>query len=102
MTKSTTLGCLAAAGLATALLDGGSVVAQQPQQPATQTQAPAAEREPLTRAPNRRADEGRGPFKTLAIRGAILIDGTGAPPHGPVDVIVQGNRITAVRSAGTP
>ena len=37
----------------------------------------------LTPAPNRRADEGRGPFKTLVIRGVMLIDGTGAPPTGP-------------------
>src|SRR5262245_19389157 len=61
-----------------------------------------ADRDPLTPAPDRRANEGQGPFKTLAIRGAILIDGTGAPPQGPVDVIVQGNRISAIRSAGTP
>jgi imidazolonepropionase-like amidohydrolase len=46
--------------------------------------------------------EGLGPFKTLAIRGVMLIDGTGAPPQGPMDIIVSGNRITAVRSAGTP
>ena len=32
----------------------------------------------------------------------MLIDGTGAPPRGPVDIVVAGNRITAVRSAGTP
>jgi imidazolonepropionase-like amidohydrolase len=56
----------------------------------------------LKGAPDRRADEGKGPFKTLAIRGAMLIDGTGAPPTGPVDVTVSGNRITSVRSAGTP
>ena len=36
------------------------------------------------------------------IRGAMLIDGTGAPPRGPVDIVVEGNRIAAVRSAGTP
>jgi imidazolonepropionase-like amidohydrolase len=71
----------------------------RPQSPGAQT---PAEREPLTPGPARRADEGRGPFKTLVIRGAILIDGTGAPPVGPVDIIVEGNRIQAVRSAGTP
>ena len=59
-------------------------------------------REPLAAASNRRADEGKGPFKTLAIRGVMLIDGTGAPPQGPVDVIVENNRITSIRSAGTP
>jgi imidazolonepropionase-like amidohydrolase len=32
----------------------------------------------------------------------MLVDGTGAPPQGPVDVVVSGNRIASVRSAGTP
>ena len=64
--------------------------------------APPPAREPLNRAPARRSDEGRGPFKTLVMRGAILIDGTGAPPVGPVDIVVEQNRIAAVRSAGTP
>jgi imidazolonepropionase-like amidohydrolase len=67
-----------------------------------QPQAPPAERDPLNPAPARRADEGRGPFATLVIRSAILIDGTGAPPIGPVDIIVNHNRIQAVRSAGIP
>src|SRR4029079_11151718 len=42
------------------------------------------------------------PFKTLVIRGVTLIDGTGAPPRGPVDIVVEGNRIASIRSAGTP
>ena len=46
--------------------------------------------------------EGEGPFKRLIIRGAILIDGTGAPPRGPVDIVVEGNKITRVASVGTP
>ncbi len=58
--------------------------------------------ESLKAAPNRRADEGKGPFKTLVIRGATLIDGTGAPPQGPVDIVIAGNRIASVRGAGTP
>ena len=58
--------------------------------------------ESLKPAPARRSDEGRGPFKTLVIRGATLVDGTGAPPQGPVDIVVSGNRISAIRSAGTP
>jgi imidazolonepropionase-like amidohydrolase len=53
-------------------------------------------------APNRGPDEGRGPFKTLVIRGAVLIDGTGAPPRGPVDIVIENNRIKEIRSAGTP
>src|SRR5262245_31354157 len=71
------------------------VVAQQAARPAVREGA-------LTPAPNRRPDEGRGPFKTLVIRGAMVIDGTGAPPQGPVDIVVEGNRIAAVRGAGTP
>jgi imidazolonepropionase-like amidohydrolase len=79
---------------------------QQPPQQQTSAQAATQGRpgagSSLTPAPARRADEGRGPHKTLVIRGAILIDGTGAPPVGPVDIVVSGNRIQAVRSAGTP
>jgi imidazolonepropionase-like amidohydrolase len=56
----------------------------------------------LLPAPDRRAGEGAGPFKTLAIRGVMVIDGTGAPPAGPMDVIVEGNRIARIVSAGTP
>jgi imidazolonepropionase-like amidohydrolase len=98
-TRSSLLGVAAAACLAAGLSAGdGSLSAQQPSQDA-QPQPP---RETLNAAPNRRANEGSGPFKTMAIRGVMLIDGTGAPPQGPVDVIVQGNRISAVRSAGTP
>ncbi len=53
-------------------------------------------------APNRRAGEGEGPFKRLIIRGATVIDGTGAPPMGPMDVVIEGNRIVEVRSVGYP
>src|SRR5712691_6475281 len=53
-------------------------------------------------APNRRADEGEGPFARLIIRGATLIDGTGAPPIGPVDIVIEGNRIREIRSVGFP
>ena len=85
------------------ILEPGGQQAAQGQQG---QQAPAARQASgdggLTPAPNRRADEGRGPFKTLVIRGVMLIDGTGAPPQGPVDVVVSGNRIAAVSGAGTP
>jgi imidazolonepropionase-like amidohydrolase len=56
----------------------------------------------LQPAPDRRSDEGRGPFQTLVIRGAILVDGTGGPPRGPVDIVIEGSRIRQIRSAGTP
>lgn len=76
-----------------------ALLAQQPPQAAPQQ--PQQPRE-LVPAPNRRPDEGRGPFKTFVIRGATLIDGTGGPPQGPVDIVVEGNRIRDIRGAGTP
>lgn len=46
--------------------------------------------------------EGEGPFKRLILRGGILIDGTGAPPAGPVDIIIEENKIARIRSVGFP
>lgn len=46
--------------------------------------------------------EGEGPFSRLILRGGILIDGTGAPPIGPVDIIIEGNRIVKIKSVGNP
>jgi imidazolonepropionase-like amidohydrolase len=60
------------------------------------------EQQQLIPAPPRRADEGKGPFRVFVIRGVTMIDGTGAPPVGPVDVVIEGNRIAEIRSAGTP
>ncbi len=53
-------------------------------------------------APDRGADEGGGPYGRLIIRGATLIDGTGAPPMGPVDIVIENNRIVDVKSVGYP
>ncbi len=53
-------------------------------------------------APDRRADEGEGPVDRLVIRGATIIDGTGAPPQGPVDIVIENNRIREIRSVGYP
>jgi imidazolonepropionase-like amidohydrolase len=46
--------------------------------------------------------EGEGPFQELILRGGILIDGTGAPPIGPVDIVIRNNRIHRVQSVGNP
>jgi imidazolonepropionase-like amidohydrolase len=46
--------------------------------------------------------EGEGPYTRLVLRGGILIDGTGAPPMGPVDIVVENDRITEIRSVGYP
>ena len=68
--------------------------------------APASAAEPaergMERVPDRRSGEGEGPYTKLVIRGATLIDGSGAPPRGPVDIVIEGNRITSVAGAGTP
>jgi hypothetical protein len=53
-------------------------------------------------APDRQVNEGDGPFNRLIIRGATVIDGTGAPPIGPVDIVIEKNRIVEVRSVGYP
>ncbi len=46
--------------------------------------------------------EGKGPYKRMIIRGATLINGTGSPPVGPVDIVIKNNRITDIRSVGYP
>jgi imidazolonepropionase-like amidohydrolase len=53
-------------------------------------------------APDRRSGEGEGPFERLVIRGATMIDGTGAPPIGPVDIVIENNRIKEIKSVGFP
>ncbi|CAN5693438.1 hypothetical protein BH23GEM9_BH23GEM9_21230 [soil metagenome] len=56
----------------------------------------------VQQAPDRPAGEGAGPFGRLVIMGANMIDGTGAPMQGPVDIVIEGNRIRQIRSAGAP
>lgn len=51
-------------------------------------------------APDRQ--EGEGPFSQLIIRGVTLINGNGAPPRGPIDIVVEGNRITRIEVVGYP
>src|SRR3954471_8639986 len=56
----------------------------------------------MEQVPPRQSGEGEGPFSKLVIRGATLIKGDGSPPIGPMDIVVEGNRIAEVRPAGTP
>ena len=46
--------------------------------------------------------EGDGPYDRLILRGVTIIDGTGAPPQGPVDIVVEGDRIASVNTVGFP
>ena len=59
----------------------------------------AAQMEPTT---PRGPEEGEGPFNRLILRGVTVIDGTGAPPRGPVDIVIEGDRIVEVNSVGFP
>ena len=42
---------------------------------------------------------GEGPFDKLVIRGAMVVDGSGAWPVGPMDVFIEGNRIQKITPA---
>ncbi|GAA0753162.1 amidohydrolase family protein [Psychroflexus lacisalsi] len=46
--------------------------------------------------------EGEGPWSQLIIRGVTLINGNGAPPTGPVDIVVEQNKITEIKTVGYP
>ncbi|WP_204309890.1 hypothetical protein, partial [Klebsiella michiganensis] len=46
-------------------------------------------------------DRGAGPFKRLVLRGATVIDGTGAPPIGPTDIVVEDGRIVLMKKVGS-
>ncbi len=53
-------------------------------------------------SPDRPEGEGSGPFEQMIIRGATLINGTGSPPIGPVDIVIEQNRIVDIRVVGYP
>lgn len=46
--------------------------------------------------------DGEGPWERLILRGVTVIDGTGAPPYGPADIVVERNLIREIRVVGTP
>jgi imidazolonepropionase-like amidohydrolase len=96
-----------AAAVALATVFAGSVGAS------AQTAAPAPGEEGISRfqrfgigapppGPPRPADEGLGPFKRLVLRSVMLVDGTGAPARGLVDIVVEQGLITRIASAGVP
>lgn len=59
--------------------------------PATGLSAPES-------APDR--ERGEGPFERLLLRGVMVVSGEGAPPVGPMDVLVEGNRIARMQNLG--
>jgi len=54
----------------------------------------------IKKAPEK--NDGEGPWTQLIIRGVILINGTGAPPIGPADIVVEKNRIKQISIVGSP
>lgn len=54
----------------------------------------------VEKAPDR--TQGDGPWPQLIIRGVTLINGNGAPPTGPVDIVVENNVIKGIHTVGFP
>lgn len=54
----------------------------------------------MERVPDR--GEGEGPYTTLIVSGATMVEGSGAPPMGPVDIVIEGNKIAAIHGGGAP
>src|SRR6056297_504070 len=54
----------------------------------------------MQNAPDR--TEGDGPYERLIIRGGTMIDGTGSPALGPVDIVIENNRIALIQNVGYP
>ncbi len=44
--------------------------------------------------------EGDGPHSQLIIRGVMLVNGNGAPPQGPIDIVVEQNIIKKIQVVG--
>jgi hypothetical protein len=91
---------LIAVGLATPVAFAAPPASETPKTP--EKKAEKKKEESIQPAPPRRADEGVGPYDRLILRGATLIDGTGAPPVGPVDLVIEKNRIAVVQIVGSP
>ncbi|HSF44256.1 MAG TPA: amidohydrolase family protein [Thermoanaerobaculia bacterium] len=79
-------------------LTGSSAALAQPEKKEEKAEPPKEESIPP--APPRA--EGDGPYPQLILRGATLIDGTGAPPIGPVDIVIEKNRIVDIAVVSNP
>lgn len=45
---------------------------------------------------------GDGPFDQLIIRGATIVNGNGAPPRGPADIVIENDVIKQIKFVGYP
>ena len=94
------LALLAILLLGAPLAVGAQVVEVAPAAEESDESKDEEEREQVQPAPARA--EGEGPFERLILRGANLVDGTGSPPIGPVDIVIEGNRIVDIQTVGAP
>jgi imidazolonepropionase-like amidohydrolase len=62
--------------------------------------AQRASKPELVAAPERKSGEGMGPYDRMVIRGVTVIDGTGGVPFGPVDIVIERDRIADVQIVG--
>lgn len=46
--------------------------------------------------------QGDGPYKRLILRGVTYVSGEGAPPVGPVDIVIEQDRIAEIVTVGNP
>ncbi len=60
----------------------------------------AASPERTPSAPERQ--QGEGPYNRLILRGGTFISGEGAPPVGPVDIVIEKDRISEITAVGNP
>lgn len=51
----------------------------------------------MTPTDQRGPNEGGGPYTSLIIWGATIIDGTGAPPNGPRNIVIENGKIVGIR-----
>ncbi len=47
-------------------------------------------------------EEGEGPYRTLVLQNAMMIDGTGAPTQGPYNIIIVNDRIVSIVTSVLP
>ncbi|MDG1750117.1 MAG: amidohydrolase family protein, partial [Thalassotalea sp.] len=52
------------------------------------------------KAPDRQVD--KGPYNKIILRGGIIVNGEGAPARGPMDIVIENDRITRIVNVGNP
>src|SRR6185369_12625701 len=91
-----------AALLAAGVLTASAAETKKDKKPEAAQATKEKEKEETSILPAPPRAEGEGPFKRLILHGVTLIDGTGAPPVGPVDIVIEKNRIADVEVVGSP